>query len=214
MADEAPGWGPDGRRAAVALVFDGLAGSESAVSPALPRLLDILAERNLDATFFADAAVVASEALALDMIVRSRHELAARVAPPDTLGASVAALRQAGHEIVGARLARGATGEGAGLGLTYVATDPGEPAPEGIARITLDARLLEAAERGPQAWHPVAQLAVGQAVDRASSSVLPFEPAELERGDALGAFAETLDLIAGLARAGTLWVPTVADLAT
>ncbi|MFT4050290.1 MAG: hypothetical protein QM648_10735 [Solirubrobacterales bacterium] len=58
----------------------------------------------------------------------------------------------------------------------------------------------------PADWHPAMQVAVGRAVRTGERVLLSFAPAALERGDAIGIFGETLDLIAGLRRAGSLEV--------
>jgi hypothetical protein len=56
---------------------------------------------------------------------------------------------------------------------------------------------------GPAEWHSAMQIVVGQAIRTGELKVLTFAPAALERGDAAALFAETLDLVAGLVRAGS-----------
>lgn len=58
-------------------------------------------------------------------------------------------------------------------------------------------------ETGPADWHAAMQVAVGRAMRTGEQTILAFAPAALERGDAAGFFAETLDLVAGLVRAGS-----------
>ena len=72
---------------------------------------------------------------------------------------------------------------------------------------------VERAAAGPHVWHPAMQLAVTRALQHRRHTTLSFTPAALERGDALAAFAETLDLLDGLVRAERLWVPTLGELA-
>ena len=132
----------------ISLRFDGLAAADGdVVSPALPRLLQLLSERAIRATFVVDGATAEAEPFALTMIENGGH--------------------------------------------TALIGDPGDC----DALATVDAR--------PTAWHEAMQVAIGRALRTGERAVLAFEPAALERGDAAGYFAETLDLIAGLVRAGS-----------
>ena len=83
-ADSAAGWGPDGRPAAVSVVFESLtAGAdleaerrdEPSVSPALPTILRALGDRAIRATFLVTPALSEKEPLALTMVENGGHEL-------------------------------------------------------------------------------------------------------------------------------------------
>ncbi len=80
-------WGPDGRRAAVRVSFETLAaGPDSepaAVTPVLPTLLAVLAERELSATFFVDREIAETEPAALTMIASGWNEVGALVGPEE-----------------------------------------------------------------------------------------------------------------------------------
>ncbi len=134
----------------VDIVFDGLAGSEEPVSPALPRVLQVLARRGVRATFYVPSALGEAEPFALTMI-ENGGQLVERGDPP------------AGDTVAGRDSA------------------PGE-------------------------WHSAMQLAVGRAVGGGGHATLVFAPSGLERGDAMGFFDETIDLVAGLRRAGSLTI--------
>lgn len=133
----------------ITIIFDGIAGEADAVSPALPRILQLLARRGVHATFHLEPGLAVAEPLATLMIENGGHAIGVGAAPPASAAAA-----------------------------------PGS---------------------SPGAWHPQMQVAVGEAA-RGEPVVLSFALAALERGDALGAFGETLDLIAGLRRAGSLEV--------
>lgn len=134
----------------VAIVFGGIAGEDEAVSPALPRVLQLLARRGVRATFYIDTALAESEPFASTMIENGGHSVG-KAAPPT------------GDAVAGK------------------ASSPAE-------------------------WHAAMQVAIGRAVQSGERRVLLFELAALERGDAIGLFDETLDLVAGLRRAGSLEV--------
>ena len=198
----ADGWGPDACRAAVTVSFEGLAGGEAVVSPALAAVLDVLGARDLSATFFVAAEVAEQEPLALTMIANARHEVAALDA------GAVAALEAGGWSV------RGVLGT-ATQSVRYVA-GPGEAigVDDGVVRIPRDAaaaQLLSAS--GPQAWHAAAQVAVGRAVEARAHVTVPLSVGPLERGDAFSVFVEVLDLVGGLRRARRVWVPTLDELA-
>lgn len=128
----------------------GAAPDHEPVSPALPRVLQMLAQRGLAATFVVSHDLAEAEPFAAQMIENGRNRIVA----------------------------------------------------ESPAAALAHAR----AEATPAAWHEQMQVAVGRAVRTNEPTVIEFELAALERGDAAGAFGETLDLIAGLKRAGSLEV--------
>lgn len=140
-------------RANLELVFVDLTGAapdHEPVSPALARVLQLIAQRGLSATFVVGEELAEAEPFAGAMIKNGRN--------------------------------------------LVVADQPVEVS----ARVT--------AGDNPAAWHERLQVAVGRAVSTKEPAVIAFELAALERGDAAGFFAETLDLIAGLKRAGSLEV--------
>jgi hypothetical protein len=227
----ADGWGPDRHRAAVTVSVEALEGGiaePTDVSPALPALLDVLAVRDLSATFFASADVAASEPLALTMIANAGNEIGALA--DDSLRA-IEAIESTGRTVRGvsavavdrelmARLARHLT-------VRYVSGGAGElGVGEGLVRVPVDAgigaaRFLSAgdahgggAARGPQAWHTATQVAIGRAVERRAHVTLPLSLESIERGDAFSVLVEILDLVHGLRRAERLWVPTLDELAS
>lgn len=138
----------------ISIVFADPTGADpdEAVSPALPRTLNLLAARDLPASFVIDEHLAEAEPFAVTMIENARH----------------AVLRQAPG------------------GSVYASVDspPGE-------------------------WHPAMQLAVGNAVSSGGAAVLVFDLAAVERGDGASLLAETLDLVAGLRRAGSVEVVSV-----
>jgi peptidoglycan/xylan/chitin deacetylase (PgdA/CDA1 family) len=224
------GWGPERRRAALTLSFDGIAAGMPApalVSPALPTVLDLLGRRDLPATFFATAHAAASEPLALTMIANAGNEIGALA--DDSLRA-IDAIEATGRTVHGvsaaqvdrellARIARRAT-------IRYVSGGGGEiEVADGVVRVpadpdigaarflSVDAGLQGGSARGPHAWHAAAQVAIGQAVERRAHVTLPLSLEPLERGDAFSVLVEILDLVHGLRRAGRLWVTTLDELA-
>jgi hypothetical protein len=213
-------WGPEGRRAAVSVALAPLLGGEATepkASPALSTLLQILGERRLAATFFVEAGVARAEPLASAMIAVGGNEIAALLPPDGDPAPVLAALEAEGHRARGLRVPAGAAVPAAAdlarAGLRYVsAPGGGLGADGGIVRIPVDDRLTDPAGH-PGAWHQALQVAVGRAVHEGEHLTVPFVPGLLERGDALGVFVETLDLIAGLRRAGRLWTPTLDELA-
>jgi redox-sensitive bicupin YhaK (pirin superfamily) len=56
----------------------------------------------------------------------------------------------------------------------------------------------------PHSWHRASQTAVGRALERDEAFELRIDAAALDRADAFTVVAETLDLVAGLVRAGRL----------
>lgn len=134
----------------VDIVFDGLAGDEESVSPALPRVLQVLARRGVRATFYVPPALAEAEPFALTMI-ENGGQMIENVDPP--VGDAVAER-----------------------------------------------------DKSPADWHSAMQLAVGRAVSGGGHATLVFALAGLERGDAMGFFDETIDLLAGLRRAGSLTI--------
>lgn len=136
-------------RAQVSIVFAELAGADpgESVSPALPRVLQFLAERDLVASFVVGDELAAAEPFAVTMIDNARH----------------------------GRLSE---------------------TPSENARATL--------QSSPGAWHAAMQRAIGNAVASGEHAVIAFDLAAVERGDGASLLAETLDLIAGLRRAGSL----------
>lgn len=228
------GWGPQRRRAAVSVTFETLgptAEGEAGVSPAVPTVLRILAERELSATFFADADEARDASLTLALIAAARNEIGALVHDADALAPTLSALHSAGADVRGLRAGRAdavASQEAlAGAGLRYVQAPDGTLAIEGgIVRVPFDRRLTDAAflapalvagdpdeHRHPGAWHQALQVAVGRAIEHGAHVTVTFFPGLLERADALAVFVETLDLVAGLRRADRLWTPTLDELA-
>lgn len=135
--------------ASISIVFADLTGADHSepVSPALPRTLQLLAERDLPASFVIDEALAEAEPFAVMLIENARH----------------AVLRNA---------------------------------PETSARATIDS--------SPGEWHVAMQMAVGKAVSSGDGATLSFDLAAVERGDGANLLAETLDLVAGLRRAGSI----------
>jgi len=206
-------WGPQGRRAAVSVAFE-TEGTQP--SPALRTVQGILAERDLAATFFVDAALAAAEPLALTMMGLGRNEVGVRLPDDGDLAAAVAALATQHVTARGVRAAAQDAVPAAGLaalGLRFVSA-PGEAivAEDGVLRIPVDPRLTDPA-RHPGVWREALQVAIGRAVQDGAHLTVPFAPASLERADALGVLVETLDLVAGLRRAERLWTPTLGELA-
>ena len=215
------GWGPGALRAAISVCFEGLAEAGSAptpptVTPALPTVLTVLAERDLSATFFVDAAVAEAEPLALTMISAGRHEVAGWVGGDEDLARTVAALSGQGRAVGGVRAqpdsAPPRAGALADAGLRYLSA-PGSAIreEEGIVHIPSGAQPAGAA---PQARHAAMQVAVAHALEGGSQLTLSFQPGDLERRDGLAVFVETLDLVVGLRRAGRVWTPTLDELAS
>jgi hypothetical protein len=220
-AEDRPGWGPGGLRAAISVCFEGLAEAGSpptppTVTPALPTLLTVLAERDLSATFFVDAAVAEAEPLALTMVSAGRHEVAAWVGGDEDLARTVAALSASGRAVSGARARPGESPPPApalaDAGLRYLsAAGSAIREEDGIVHIPSGDQPSGVA---PQARHAAMQVAVARALEGRSHLTLSFEPGYLERRDALAVFVETVDLVVGLRRAGRLWTPTLDELAT
>lgn len=133
----------------ISIVFAALSGADpaEAVSPALPRTLQLLAERDLPASFVINEDLAEDEPFAVTMIENARHAVL-RVAPKSSAHATVD-------------------------------SSPGE-------------------------WHVAMQKAVGKAVSSGDGTTLSFDLAAVERGDGANLLAETLDLIAGLRRAGSI----------
>ena len=210
-------WGPQRRRAAVSVTFETL--GDGSVSPALPTVLQALAERELSATFFVDAAVAKTDPLALTMIASARSETAALVHSPSDLPPALAAVGRPGRPPGGVRAVTvSALPPAAELGrasLRY-ASAPGDTIRlgAGVVRIPFDAALREGARDHPAAWHEALQVAIARAVQEGGHLTITAFPAALERGDALAVLVETLDLVAGLRRAQRLWTPTLDELAT
>jgi hypothetical protein len=213
-------WGPQGRRAAVSITFETLragAGTAPDVSPALTTLLQILAERELAASFFVEADIARAESLAPAMIAVGRHEIGALLQAGGDLAPVLAALDAAGFPPSGLRAAGAATlppaADLARAGIRHV-SGPGTAlgAEDGIVRIPVDPHLVEPSSH-PGAWHQALQVAIGRAVQDGEHLTVTFVPGLLERADALAVVIETLDLVAGLRRAGRLWTPTLDELA-
>lgn len=99
-------WGPESRRAAVSVTFETLAAGPdaqpAAVTPALPTVLDVLAERELSATFFVGAEIPNLESAALTLIASGWNEIAALGSAGDHR-AVLEALSKAGRPAVGLR---------------------------------------------------------------------------------------------------------------
>ncbi len=64
----------------------------------------------------------------------------------------------------------------------------------------------------PDALHRALQVAVATNLEHGRHLSLTFIPAHLERPDGLAIFVETLKLVAGLERAGRLWIPMLGEL--
>jgi hypothetical protein len=214
-------WGPEGRRAAVSVTFETLrAGAEGAsdVSPALPTLLQVLAERELAASFFVEAEIARAEPLALSMIAAGRSEIGALLAADGDPAAALATLDGVRFPARGLRASADASvppaADLARLGVRYVSAPGGAIGVEaGIVHIPVDPGLTEPSAH-PGAWHQALQVAIGRAVQDGAHLTVTFVPGLLERADALAVFVETLDLVTGLRRAGRLWTPTLDELAT
>lgn len=134
-------------------MIDDLSGSSpdrEPISPALPRVLQLIAQRGLAATFVFDHNLAQAEPFAATMVENGRNRI--------------------------------------------------------VTVTPVGARARARAGTAPAAWHDQMQVAVGRAVSTKEPTVIAFELAALERGDAVGAFGETLDLIAGLRRAGSVEV--------
>lgn len=136
-------------RATISIVFSDLQGAEpdQPISPALPRTLRLLAERDLPAGFVIPDDLATAEPFAVTMIENARHAMLQ--IPPDAVARASAA----------------------------------------------DA---------PGAWHAAIQTAVGRAVSSGSNATIAFDLAAVERGDGANLLAESLDLVAGLRRAGSI----------
>jgi hypothetical protein len=215
---EPSGWGPDERRAAIAVSFETLGEGPAAVTPALPTLLRVLAEHDLSATFFIDEDVGRAEPLALTMASTGGHEIGGLVTSEDAVAATVAALEAPGRRVEGVRPRRDtAAPSPEGLeaaGIRYLSAPDGSLRLDGaLVRIPLDRRLADAGERDPQAWHQAMQVAVAGALEGGTLLTLTFFPGRLERRDTLAVFVETVDLVVGLRRAGRVWTPTLSQLA-
>lgn len=215
---EPSGWGPDERRAAVAVSFETLGEGPGAVTSALPTLLRILSERDISATFFVDEDVGRAEPLALTMASTGGHEIAGLVTSEAGVPGTVAALEAPGRRVEGVRPRGGsAPPSPAALeaaGIRYLSAPNGPLGGDGaLVRIPLDRRLADAGERDPQAWHRALQVAVAGALEGGTLLTLAFFPGRLERRDTLAVFVETVDLVVGLRRAGRVWTPTLAQLA-
>jgi hypothetical protein len=225
------GWGPDGCRAAISATFETLAaGPESepaTVTPALPTLLEVLAERDLSATFFVPADVPDSEPAALTMIASGWNEIGA-LAPSDGDPQPVLeALHRAGRPAVGIRSAQSRPRQPDQAGLRYISA-PGQQIATGacvvhipVDRMLSDAAFLapgllgrqEARPGGAPALHHALQVAIAGTLERGQHLTLTFFPGLLDRAETLGVFIETLDLVHGLRRASRLWLPTLEELA-
>lgn len=211
------GWGPQRRRAAVSVTFETL--GDGSVSPALPTVLQALAERELPATFFVDAHVAETDPLALTMIASARSETAALVRSPSDLGPALAAVGRPGRPPGGVRAGTAAALPAAaelGRASLRYASAPGDTirVDAGVVRIPFDVALREGARDHPAAWHEALQVAIAHAVEHGGHLTITAFPAPLERADALAVLVETLDLVAGLRRAERLWTPTLDELAT
>jgi hypothetical protein len=210
------GWGPDGCRAAVSVTFQTLAEAAdldrgepgaASVSPALPTLIRVLADRDLYATFFVGAAVAQAEPLALTLLRNARNEVAALGRPDPSMGA-----------VRGARLDR--DGPADTPGLSYLSLPGGELREDhGLVRIPYPPELVDAVflagdePRGAHALHQALQVAVTRNLQAGGHLTLTFHPGLAERADALAVLVETLELVEGLAQAGRLWLPTLEELA-
>ena len=202
----------------MAVSFETLGEQPGAVTPALPTLLRVLAERDVSATFFIDAETGRSEPLALTMASTAGHEIGGLLASEEDIAGTVAALEAAGRRVEGARPRPGSPTPSPaaldGAGIRYVSAPDGPLRLDGaLVRIPLDRGLADVEERGPQAWHQALQVAVAGALEAGKLLTLTFLPAQLERRDTLAAFVETVDLVVGLRRAGRVWTPTLAQLA-
>lgn len=213
-------WGPDGRRAAVALAFAGLAGvtPEHPVTPALPTLLRVLADRDLPATFFVEAAIAATEPFALSMVDVGAHELAALAEPSGAFAPALDALAAERFRAAGLLLPAGGAAPAAELsaaGVSYVVTPRlagPPPADDGLVHVPVS--IDDADHPAPSAFHIAFQAAVGTTLSRGGLLVVALRPSRFERQDALDVLAESLDLLAGLRRAERLWTPRLRELAT
>ncbi|ADB48699.1 polysaccharide deacetylase family protein [Conexibacter woesei] len=221
-------WGPDGRRAAVAIVFAGLAGTtpEHPVTPALPTLLRVLGDRDLPATFCVEAPIAASEPFALSMVGVGAHELAALAPPSGSAAPALDALAQERFSAAGVLLPAGADADPSvptslrdeltRAGVSYLAA-PAHAADE-TARLDGDlVRIPIALDDGddpaPSAFHLRFQATVGSTLARGGLLVVALRPSCFERQDALDVLVESLDLLAGLRRAERLWTPRLRELA-
>jgi hypothetical protein len=213
-------WGPEGRRAAVSVTFASLRAGDTttaAVSPALSTVLQILAERELRASFFVEAAIAREEPLALAMINVGRNEVGALLEADADPAPVLAALDAARFPARGLRAPSEAllppAADLAGTGIRYVsAPGPAIAAQDGMVLAPLDPPLTDDGPH-PGAWHQALPVAIGRAVQDGTHLTVTFTPGLLERADALGVLVETLDLVAGLRRAGRLWTPTLDELA-
>jgi hypothetical protein len=198
--------------------FEALGQEPRAVTPALPTLLRVLAERDVSATFFIDAETARAEPLALTMASTGGHEVAGLVASEEDVAGTVAALEAPGRQVEGVRPRTGTTAPSPAAlnaaGIRYLSAPDGPLRGDGdLVRIPLDRQLADAEERGPQAWHQALQVAVAGALEGGNLLTLTFLPWQLERRDTLAVFVETVDLVVGLRRAGRVWTPTLAQLA-
>ena len=212
-------WGPEGRRAAVAIVFAGLAGTtpEHPVTPALPTLLRVLGDRELPATFCVEAPIAASEPFALSMVDVGAHELAALADPAGAVAPALDTLAHERFSAAGVLLPAGAAtapaDELARAGVHWIAA-PGDGPPRrdgGLVRIPV--ALDDGDDPAPSAFHLRFQASVGSTLARGGLLVVALRPSRFERQDALDVLVESLDLLAGLRRAERLWTPRLRELA-
>ncbi len=141
----------EAKTATISIVFADLSGGQpdEAISPALPRILRLLAERDLPASFVMPAELATAEPFALTLIENARHAVL-NAAPPSNAHAR--------------------------------------------------------AGSSPAEWHVAMQQAIGAATSRRTDTTVAFDLAAVERADGASLLAETLDLIAGLRRAGSVEV--------
>lgn len=136
-------------RAEISIVFAELGGvdPDQPISPALPRTLRLLAERDLPAGFVIPEDLATAEPFAVTMVENARHA---------------------------------------------------------VPRTPPDAAARASVADAPGAWHAAIQTAVGRAVSSGTNATIAFDLAAVERGDGANLLAESLDLIAGLRRAGSI----------
>lgn len=231
------GWGAGLRRAAVSVTFETLASGPDSppepVTPELPMLARVLAEREISATFFVEAEAAEQRPGALASIALARGETAGLVTGTKPTERVVRALAEAGWPAAGLRL-RGGLPEGSVVPhrVRYLSV-PSDEIPSGaivtsggVLLVPFDRTLSDAAflaptligkaemrSGGTQGLHEALQIAIGTALERREHLTLTFFPGLIDRADTLAVLLETLDLVRGLERAGRLWVPTLGELA-
>ncbi len=141
----------EAKTATISIVFADLSGGQpdEVISPALPRILRLLAERDLPAGFVLPAELATAEPFALTLIENARHAVL----------------------------------DAAPTSNAYARTGS-----------------------SPVEWHIAMQQAIGAATSSRADATLAFDLAAVERADGASLLAETLDLVAGLRRAGSVEV--------